>query len=120
VTTKVWEYNDEVSHAYRFSPFYLTTGRHPWKGFDIQEFDTNNDAAANFATRLENILQAARNNLLHMQEIMKNSVSLSEYPERNEVLKLIGVGIYRTLTLEVRQHFEVQLSIHGLVLWIKC
>jgi transposase InsO family protein len=66
-------YNDHRSASTGFSPFYLTTGRHPWKGFDIQEFDTDNDAAANFATRLDAIHKTARDNLSHTQEIMKNS-----------------------------------------------
>ena len=72
-------YNDHRSASTGFSPFYLTTGRHPWKGFDIQEFDTDNDAAANFATRLRNIHQIARDNLLHTQELMKNSYNRDKW-----------------------------------------
>src|SRR5204862_7789846 len=63
-------YNDKVSSATGFSPFFLDYGQHPWKGIEPRQL-RRNDNALDFADKMAKIRQDAISSLDHAANIMK-------------------------------------------------
>ena len=66
-------YNDHRNKTTGFSPFFLTTGTHPWKGFEPRiKKSTKCDAAKDFAEQMITYWNAAKDGLRHAQEVMQS------------------------------------------------
>jgi len=67
-------YNDHRNKTTGFSPFFLTTGTHPWKGFEPRvNASTSCDAAEKFAKAMTMYWEKAKEGLRHAQELMKDT-----------------------------------------------
>src|SRR5271170_2332235 len=67
-------YNDHRNKTTGFSPFFLTTGTHPWKGFEPRvNTSTNCDAAEKFAKAMTTYWEKAKEGLRHAQDLMKDA-----------------------------------------------
>jgi len=67
-------YNDHRNKTTGFSPFFLTTGTRPWKGFEPRvNISTNCEAAEKFAKAMTTYWEKAKEGLRHAQELMKDA-----------------------------------------------
>jgi hypothetical protein len=62
--------NDRVSSATGFSPFYLESGQHPWKGIEPLG-ESRNPNVNEFVRTLQGIRKEAEKNLTRAAEVMK-------------------------------------------------
>ena len=66
-------YNDHRNKTTGFSPFFLTTGTHPWKGFEpCINKSTKCDAAKEFVEQMMTNWNKAKDGLRHAQEVMQS------------------------------------------------
>src|ERR1700722_2751331 len=66
-------YNDHWNKSTGFSPFFLMTGTHLWKGFEPRiNKSTKCDAAKEFAEQMMTYWNRAKDGLRHTQELMQS------------------------------------------------
>jgi len=85
-------YNDHQNKSTGFSPFFLTTGTHPWKGFEpCINMSTKCDAAKDFAEQMTTYWNKAKEGLQHAQDLMQSTYNRTKrapikYQDGNKVM----------------------------------
>src|ERR1700722_5230598 len=67
-------YNDHRNKSTRFSPFFLTTRTHPWKGFEPRiNMSTKCNTAKDFAEQMTTYWNKAKEGLQHAQDLIQSA-----------------------------------------------
>ena len=67
-----FSYNDKVNASTGFTPFYITTGQHPWKG-TMKKLKTSNEKVEEFVKRMRKVREQAESALYKAADKMKKA-----------------------------------------------